>query len=481
MVRKKNRRAKVDLDEEDKAEDAGKSSSFVVLLSSSDDEDANEDLSLKIVEKALMKRAAKQSSEDTILAETKVSSGGGGSSGVVALSSSSALEEEVVEVRGGVGDSDIIVGSGTGDLGNKKAVRRKKKIKKMEVGEQSVIVIKDEKREEMVETEEPTSIEVTDNIVFRKLLRGPRYFDPPDNSWGACFNCGEEGHTMANCSAVKRNKPCFVCGSLEHSAKQCSKGKDCFICKKGGHRAKDCPEKYKGSSSSLRVCLKCGDSGHDMFSCQSDYLPDDLKGVQCYMCKRFGHLCCVGSIDSSPRMISCYKCGQLGHTGLACSKIRGDDTGLGSSSTCYRCGEEGHFARECRNARKKSHEFSTPPLRSHREDKDYSGFQSVPLDLRKTRKRKKTRKEEKGFTTPQKSKHRGGWIVEDPGDFSNGKSKRRSWRSPSSSSRSSKKSSKVYSGSSRSQGSSKGFQHRFSAARFGNSGSEGIQRNYNWW
>ncbi|KAF1859789.1 hypothetical protein Lal_00027971 [Lupinus albus] len=41
-----------------------------------------------------------------------------------------------------------------------------------------------------------------------------------------------------------RKKPCFVCGSLEHSVKQCTKGLDCFIYKKGGHRAKDCPDRH---------------------------------------------------------------------------------------------------------------------------------------------------------------------------------------------------------------------------------------------
>lgn len=53
--------------------------------------------------------------------------------------------------------------------------------------------------------------------------RGPRYFDPPNNSWGACYNCGEEGHTAVNCTSAKRKKPCFVCGSFEHNAKQCTK------------------------------------------------------------------------------------------------------------------------------------------------------------------------------------------------------------------------------------------------------------------
>lgn len=38
-----------------------------------------------------------------------------------------------------------------------------------------------------------------------------------------CYNCGEEGHAAVNCTAAKRRKPCFVCGSLEHNVKQCTK------------------------------------------------------------------------------------------------------------------------------------------------------------------------------------------------------------------------------------------------------------------
>ncbi|KAL3850238.1 hypothetical protein ACJIZ3_012120 [Penstemon smallii] len=70
---------------------------------------------------------------------------------------------------------------------------------------------------------EANPVQVSDNAVLRKLLRGPRYFDPPDNSWGACYNCGEEGHTTVNCTSARRKKPCFVCGSFEHNAKQCTK------------------------------------------------------------------------------------------------------------------------------------------------------------------------------------------------------------------------------------------------------------------
>lgn len=38
--------------------------------------------------------------------------------------------------------------------------------------------------------------------------------------------------------------------------------------------------------------------------------------IQCYICKNFGHLCCVNFVDTSASEVSCYRCGQLGHTGL---------------------------------------------------------------------------------------------------------------------------------------------------------------------
>ncbi|XP_022742379.1 protein AIR2-like isoform X2 [Durio zibethinus] len=456
--RDKRKSAKFEIEEQDSGPLDSKP---LMVLSSSDDEEANEDLSLKIIEKALLVKAARlNEGNDSVSDDQEVVS-------VVDLSSSSSHDGvDVARTSGGGEDTDL-------DLKSKKIVKREKKKTKIEKFTITEDVDKAEmiekvdtveealmsKAAEAVESLDPNTVDISDNIVLRKLLRGPRYFDPPDSGWETCYNCGEEGHMAVNCkSASKRKKSCFLCGSLDHGARQCS------------------------------------------------------KEIQCYICKSFGHLCCVNFVDTSAREVSCYRCGQLGHTGLSCGRSLGEakettdngspslcykcgegghfarecPTGTASSGLCYKCGEGGHFARECSSLKvgKRNHESSTPNVRPHRENKEFSGYKSAPHDHGKSPKRKIIQFEEKGFTTPQKEKQRGGWIKEDPRDFSNRKSTRNHWNSPSTPSIEGHKKLYLTSGGSRivgSQSSKPKNSRRFSASRFSNFGNDEPRRIYNWW
>ncbi|XP_058105763.1 uncharacterized protein LOC131249171 [Magnolia sinica] len=487
-------------------EEMEKSTSLRYL--SSDEDEANEDLSLEIVERAKRRRG-----EDSVEFEQTISRS---ASGVVTVALSRL--------------DGVEIAAGGGEVKKKEKVKKKKKRKKEIEEEEDVDVVKAEQclvtpsdvdaeairifdndimeeesfvrvedvdleaigiLDNFVKAEEPLetiAAERSDNVVLRKLLRGPRYFDPPDSRLETCYNCGEEGHIVANCTEEKRKKPCFVCGKFGHGARQCTQGQDCYICKRRGHLAKNCPEKHKGSTQNSKICLRCGDIGHDMLSCKNDYVLDDLEEIQCYICKKFGHLCCANIIDAGSREVSCYNCGQSGHTGLGCAKVRGEMNDAVSPTLCYKCGEEGHFARGCKNSAKSGWwigEPSTPTQRLSKECRDLR-FRSAPHDVGKVHKKKRKSIEGRKIMSSGKSKQRGGWLTDDPGEPKR-KAKMKGWTSPStpakkdhklynftpdrhlSSSQSPFKKHKIVPGTSSSNASKTPFKHGFSASRFSNS------------
>ncbi|KAJ5659655.1 hypothetical protein N7507_006106, partial [Penicillium longicatenatum] len=115
----------------------------------------------------------------------------------------------------------------------------------------------------------------------------PEYSTYPQETRG-CFNCGQEGHSKAECTEPRKfTGACFNCGEEGHSKAECTKPRvfkgTCHICDKEGHPAANCPERPPD------MCRNCGAEGHQAMVCKAprkfdlnnvaDRLPEEAWGM----------------------------------------------------------------------------------------------------------------------------------------------------------------------------------------------------------
>jgi hypothetical protein len=98
-------------------------------------------------------------------------------------------------------------------------------------------------------------------------------FSGTKSLFNVCYNCGERGHVLSQCTAVKntvdKNKyvKCYKCGKQGHMANDCElaneSGKVCHNCQEKGHESKNC------SKPVVITCFNCGTKGHTLKNCPS--------------------------------------------------------------------------------------------------------------------------------------------------------------------------------------------------------------------
>jgi len=132
---------------------------------------------------------------------------------------------------------------------------------------------------------------------------------------------------------------CAHCGSESHHTGQSACAKYCTLCKEPGHR-------QKRAGCKLRVCNKCGASGHSASECTPS---------ECTRCTECGSTTHLNSLSVACPQHKCSNCeGTLepkGHNRNNCPRIQ--------TTMCDECGETGHSANKCPRLQECNECFST--------------------------------------------------------------------------------------------------------------------------
>ncbi|XP_073052482.1 uncharacterized protein [Primulina eburnea] len=199
-------------------------------------------------------------------------------------------------------------------------------------------------------------------------VRAARYFNLPNRKKRQKFK--------------KKSKPCYICADWGHSGNFCPRVNTCSVCSK-----EESKNNLEEDYTSL-FCLKCGGTGHDMFSCTNDYDPEDLKGIQCYICMDFGHLCCYENSTGGLSEASCYNCGQSGHRGFECTKINAVSKELQQVSICFKCQKGVHSPQAGEKVNKSTSAETSTARKNAVPDKAIEGKSRKTLRRERRRKRK---------------------------------------------------------------------------------------------
>ncbi|XP_073276253.1 uncharacterized protein [Primulina huaijiensis] len=180
----------------------------------------------------------------------------------------------------------------------------------------------------------------------------------------------------------KKWKPCYICADWGHRGNFCPRVNTCSVCSK-----KESKNNVEEDHTSL-FCLKCGGTGHGMFSCTNDYDPEDLKGIQCYICMDFGHLCCYENSTGGLSEASCYNCGQSGHRGFECTKINAVSKELQQVSICFKCQKGVHSSQAGEKVNKSTSAETSAARKNAVPDKSIEGKSRKTLRRERRWKRK---------------------------------------------------------------------------------------------